>query len=363
MKSRTGISIVMTTVLLLSLPVLYEINLLQLNPWAPVPKVLVVGSGRDRTSFASQARSGIDMAVRDFRTGEVYDLEYLDTDRDSDEVIRQRLLGVLARADICLIISCQNSPEVPPVRELSMTFRIPMLLLVATNSALTRSCPELVLRFPPSDEDQATCFVEAVAPTDTVAIIYESNNYGRGLAENLIASFGDAQPLLQFLVDEESEVTPYLLLMTQYRCNTIVYAGYYERAADLLRKLSALHYKGRVLLSDGCYSNRLPRLQSARINIELSFPTDPFPQGTEAFRGYWGYGYDAAQLAREAIYYYRRTSKGRESLLADIAKIAYLNSLPSPGPHSLRLVHKYEFSGSENRAEHFSLHAIRGGAQ
>jgi ABC-type branched-subunit amino acid transport system substrate-binding protein len=317
---------------------------------APRPVVLVIGNTGDPESFAWQANDGLAHVAVQCRLSGSFRLLRLPGPTQGDSLaLQKRILRALARWPVRAILSCQNSPDVPPLLAICDRLQIPVLLLVATNTALLSRAPGLVLRLPPSDTAQASALAEDILPTDTVALFYENNNYGRGLASALATNLRSrGVTLLQFTVGSDAEISPLLLYLGPYHCTCVIYAGYYYRVTDILAKLTALHFAGKVLLTDGCYSQDLRTLDSPPYTLALSFPVDPYPTDPDSCQGFRSYGHDAGLL----LYYALSDPDAPLAAPAFITQLTNLVAMQPPPVAQLttcQLINKYQFdSRGEN---------------
>jgi hypothetical protein len=337
------------------------INLARLSSYAPRPTILVVGAFDNPHSFAYQARQGVELAQLKLNTGGTLDIRYLTTAGPPDSAGLTRALFIaLATSHTSAIVSCLNSPESPPLLRIAQVLHIPVLLVVATNDALLGYAPNLALRIPPCDKEQAMAIAAAASKRTLTAVFHENNNYGNGLATAVGAALQHTgKPAFTYTTVPGIEDGETLRIVCEHKTDCIAYLGYYDRFADFLPKLRYYGYHGAVLLSDGCYSTELCGYDAA-IPLHLAFPVRPQFEQDSKLSGFGTYGYQALALL-QAVYShpdYSRLGPGermREGIV-QFCRVAERDT-----SRALDTTAQCRFSDvGENMRAHFRLWTVKG---
>lgn len=263
------------------------------------PTVLVVGDFSGPQSFAVDVYAAADARRKDLNPNlNVIKLDCRDGERPA--LAQERFLDLLFKHRVIGVISADTTQTLPQTIMMAETFKLPVLVSVATGDGLLPSSGHTTFRLVPRNSEQARIIANAV--TTPAIIVYHDSDYGHGLSAQICA-FLDHQATQYLRV---RSATPVLqmndaLSRLQWHPGCIIYVGYPEELNDLLHALPPDLLKLPLLLSDGCYSKTIKQsVASFKVNASLCFPIDPFSNNHDVASGFGEYGRDALVLLYNA---------------------------------------------------------------
>lgn len=279
----------------------------------------------------------------------------------SEAVFRDSLLKVYTRRNVVGIISADISSVAEVVLKVANSYRLPVLLTVATNDKILRARREdLSFRLVPTDTKQAGLLAEWCFSKDRPVIIHGGETpYGQFLGRKVIEILSQERvshskakepPIITSYfngTDLFSVLAPIQLLQV----DGIVFIGYSDRFAELLGKLKALNCTIPILLSDGCYSPFVID-NPPDGDFFLSFPTSPMQQDNRRnVRANGVFGHDAYIILGTALADMRKEHAPRHSMPGYIRQCARASDLG--------LIEEYRFdSAGENEAATFKRYKL-----
>jgi len=317
------------------------------------PILLVCGDFSDQGSFVHAVfeearRVSKDPQVRSLAR---FRVERLDDAGDSASAqFEQSFLDALARNYIVCIISANTSQSTPPVIRLAETFRIPVLVTVATTKAALAHSRGYTLRLVGDDSKQATVIGEWAGKHQykRITVMYHQSEYGEFLSRTLLSNLeAEHKQALRVSFANTPAAGQGLRALKNCPLDALVYVGYRQDLPDLLRWLDVHELRFPLLVTDGCFSQDLGALAKSRnFVLSLSFPVDPFPERSGRQPGFGAYGNDAAYILAYALNDALDKGVTREKLMASIRQVVNDRSIDD------KLLNcRYRFSDSGENEE------------
>lgn len=268
--------------------------------------ILVIKNTSNNYDFSNQVCEGINISERFFSNKrnnqpEIVDFDMAKYEMDNPYVfsdISKDLIELISKYRVLGIISGGTSLTDKTVIDVCKKMRIPLILCVSTNDELLDATTKgIVFRLPPNNSKQTEQIFQYCKNYKHIALLYENNSYGnylyRKLSERLKQNNNNFYTLEINRANDFFYIIPYL---DSLKTDLIIYLGYFSKSYDLIKKLDGYNETIPVLLSDGCYSNLLPKVaRLVKFNLALSFPSQA-NNITSLQKGFEYYGYDAYSL-------------------------------------------------------------------
>lgn len=346
-----------TLILLLALsPAAAEWWVLSTTSFPPYasPTIVVAGDFSAPDSFGHQVYSAVYAASQTGGTPHSPQLHVLRLDDQGDAstyAFRQQFLDVLSREYVVAVVSANTTANAGHVIKLGETFRLPVLVTVATHQGLLTAQTTHTFRLVPNDVFQAAAILNWSSAYSRVVVLWNDSIYGAALSNQAVALIErtgkrvvrvPAAQLIQyagFLSQDPSSFKP----------DAIIYIGYHYELSDITRTLRAMNCTLPLLVSDGCYSENLASVAAIYgAPVSLSFPVDPY--STSATRGFGAFGTDACLIIGQALKEAHDDELGRELLVDAVVNVT--GSAPTTPP----LLRAYQFDRlRENTASSFRV--------
>lgn len=282
--------------------------------------------------------------------------------RTSLDSFRDTFLELYIRRDVRAVISADISTIAPIVIRVANSYRIPVLLAVATNNDILKERrADLAFRLVPTDSQQAQLMADWCKCKLRPVIIHGGQTpYGRFLGSTIVDLLDQTAPCSPKRAPivitgyfDATDLFSALVPIRELGIDGMVFIGYADRFKELYGKLKALNLEIPVLLSDGCYAPSLIQSPPSG-DFALSFPIDPKPRANRHnIRASGVFGYDAYVLLVRAFSDMDRNSPSEGSFPASLRNAAKTTTVQED------LLERYKFDiNGENESAHFQEYSL-----
>lgn len=285
----------------------------------PEQCIVVTGEFGKPAQYAESAEAGVIRSARSLlpsTDANVTVVRLESADFPGDPPFKQRFLSTIATRRVVAIVAADTSTTARRTISLGTTFRIPVLLVVATTDNLLSPQSASVFRLVSNDSRQARKIADWARTFPTVLIVSDASEYGHYLATS-IGNQLRGQKIQYRHIDVPPSQDPYSITEGYgiLKPAAAIFAGYAAHLPGFLDALARLPTPPKVLLSDGCYTPELSTLCSTYPStVELSFPVDPFAMTRSIPIGFGSVASDAALAIRRALIDARIHNAPREEL-------------------------------------------------
>lgn len=285
----------------------------------PEQCILVTGEFGRPAQYAESAEAGVHRSAKALLPSSEANVTVVrleSTDLPGEASFQQRFLNTIATRRIVAIVSADTSTTARRTLALGTTFKIPVLLVVATTDNLVVPHSPFVFRLVSNDTRQARTIALWARGFERILVVSDATDYGHFLAET-IGSELRAKEVGYLHIDIPPSQDSYSLVQgyNTVQPTAAILAGYATNLPVFLEALSRLPTPPSVLLSDGCYTPELPNICSPYpAPIALCFPVDPFVRTRGLPVGFGAVAADAALAIRRALIDARTNNTPRQDL-------------------------------------------------
>ena len=298
------------------------------------PVVLGV-AGPFTTGYGASMRQGVELAVREVNDGggvrgRPLELRFADDEANPDAALRVAE-SLYEDREVVAVVGHVNSGA---MLHASSVYEqgLPAVATSATSAAISRA-GDFVFRVAPSDAHNAAELARVAAASEApTAILYENEDYGRGLADAFhaaLAGAGGRVVSVDPYLPRTQDFRPFLERMSARGVGQLLIAGLETEAARIIDQAREVGLEAEILGSHGLEGlvtmgssydgTRVGVLYHPQASAEAASFADRFRDayGREP-DSYAALGYDAAKLLAEAI---REAGADREAIRAQLARV------------------------------------------
>ncbi len=268
-------------------------------------------------SYGASMRQGAELAQQEINSsggirGRLLELRFRDdgADPQAAPAIAQEFY---ADPDVVAVVGHVNSGTMTAAAFIYQQ-GLPAVATSATSPGISR-LGEWIFRVASSDSANAVALASHARGFATpTAILYENDDYGRGLADSFrsaLAAAGTRVVQSDPYLDSTEDLTPYLQRLQRLNVGFVFIAGLEEGAARIIRQAQQVGLDARFLGGDGVEGlmEMGPEFNGTRVGLLYHPDASPAARAfAERFRGAYGrepdsfaaLGYDATKLLARA---------------------------------------------------------------
>lgn len=299
------------------LPLLVAAAALAACDASPPPVVLGV-AGPFATAYGGSMRQGVELAAREVNAaggieGRPLELRFVDDDANPDAAVRAAQ-SLYDEPEVVAVVGHVNSGAM--LHAGTVYGRgLPAVATSATSVLISR-LGDWVFRVAPSDSVNSVALARVAGGADRpVAILYQNEDYGRGLAFGFHQALVDAgrRPLsMDPYLPTTADFRPFLERMKMRGVGVLLIAGMESEAARIIDQARGVGLEAEFIGGDGLegLAEMGPAYEGTRVGVLFHPDASPAAAAFAAqFRGTYGreadsfaaLGYDATRLLAQAL--------------------------------------------------------------
>lgn len=231
-------------------------------------EIFRIGFSANYGGHTRELYSGVHLAVEEYLKNKErdYNIELLWEDSSFSYESSKKAANQLINRGANAVIGHLSANQSLAAATVYSDIGIPFFATGTTHPNLTKQGYDNLLRFCGKDNDMAEEMIKlatSFSNKKSLKIIYQENNYGQQLS-TLLERKSNENGLL---IDKEIlNSTDSLSIKSN---QTVLYAGTYEGALQLLKKLSEQSFRGEVIFGDDVFVADFPFLISKNMNMNL----------------------------------------------------------------------------------------------
>jgi len=285
------------------------------------------GSGNDpvvfgaaaplQTSYGASMRQGAELAQQEINAsggirGRPLELDFRD-DAANPQAAPAIAEAFLQNPAVVAVVGHVNSGTMTAAAYIYQQ-GLPAVATSATSPGISR-LGDWIFRVASSDSANAVALARHARGFETpTAVLYENDDYGRGLAESFrsaLAGAGSRLVQMDPYLEGTEDLSPYLRRLQQYNTGLVFIAGLEEGAARIIRQAQQIGLDARFLGGDGVEGlvDMGPEFDGTRVGLLFHPDASPAARAfADRFRAAYGrepdsfaaLGYDATHLLAKA---------------------------------------------------------------
>ncbi|SDK00529.1 ABC transporter substrate-binding protein [Sediminibacillus albus] len=231
-------------------------------------EVFRIGFSANYGGHTRELYSGLYLAVEEYLKNKErdYDIELLWKESSFSYESSKKAANQLINRGAEAVIGHLSANQSLAAATIYSDIGIPFFATGTTHPELTKQGYDNLLRFCGKDDDMAEEMIKLAASlskSKSLKIIFQENNYGKQLSSLLEKTSNEKGLFI------EKEVLSSDVSLSLKSNQTILYAGTYEGAFLLTKKLSKLNFRGKVIFGDDVFVADFPFLVSKDKGIQL----------------------------------------------------------------------------------------------